>query len=299
MLPPKPSKDVAFRYLQRLLPEYGELLGLFEKDGGWVRFQDRFYQALETLKIADYAKLYTDESIILKLLAIAIFDLDELKRIDDEMRQVSDQERTAFLDRFFVEIEAEDFDKPWEFEIPETPEELERARQQFETLEEPERAEQTKQAQCLFAFVMLHFHNLLAVMVHGRKLTQLVAEAIAGDDDAFVLAVQIDRTALRSIPYFQMREAKAYQEGDEAFIEKLTRRLNAPPIRGRIRFRMLYLLFAMLDSLGLLEDLKHREILDICDAAGLDRWQNRIEDVNCLSKRLAEYRRFQRHKSVY
>ena len=54
------------------------------------------------------------------------------------------------------------------------------------------------------------------------------------------------------------------------------------------------MLFGILESFQWLNDLKHEEILDICDEAGLDRYQNRIEDVNYITKRLAEYRRWQK-----
>ena len=39
--------------------------------------------------------------------------------------------------------------------------------------------------------------------------------------------------------------------------------------------------------------MQHREILDLCDEAGVGGYANRIEDVKNLSKRLAEYRAFQ------
>lgn len=54
----------------------------------------------------------------------------------------------------------------------------------------------------------------------------------------------------------------------------------------------------MLESLGWLNDLTHSEILDICTAANLDRWENRIEDVNYLTKRLAGYRKYQKTGGV-
>ena len=49
-----------------------------------------------------------------------------------------------------------------------------------------------------------------------------------------------------------------------------------------------------LELAGLLDELKHKEILDLCDEAGIDCHGNRIDDVKNLSKRLKEYRAFQR-----
>jgi hypothetical protein len=54
------------------------------------------------------------------------------------------------------------------------------------------------------------------------------------------------------------------------------------------------MVFGILDLAGWLDEFKHREILDICDAARLDRYENRIEDVNYLTKRFKEYRRWQK-----
>ena len=50
----------------------------------------------------------------------------------------------------------------------------------------------------------------------------------------------------------------------------------------------------MLDQLGVLDRIKHGELLDLCTQAGLDTHANRIDDVKNMSKRLAEYRAFQR-----
>jgi len=43
------------------------------------------------------------------------------------------------------------------------------------------------------------FFNYFALMIHGRTLCRLVADAKTGDDDAFCKAVQIDRTVLVNV----------------------------------------------------------------------------------------------------
>ena len=127
-------------------------------------------------------------------------------------------------------------------------------------------------------------------MVHGTKMTALVPLAMAGDDDAFLKAVQIDRMLLLHHPYFRDRKARAQNEGEMEFLSKLAYRESNPPLRSKIRYPGLYMLFGILESIRWLDDLEHAEILDACDGAGLDRYQNRIEDVNYLTKRLSEYR---------
>jgi hypothetical protein len=148
-------------------------------------------------------------------------------------------------------------------------------------------------------FSLASFYNFVALMVHGRKLTQLVSEAMMGNDDSFCLAVHIDRNILEQIPYFKDRYLKAQQEGEQGFIEALNYRTQSPQLKGKIRHRALYMLFAILESTQWLDELKHREILDICDRLNLDDYENRIETENALTKRLIEYRQFQKSNYRY
>lgn len=78
------------------------------------------------------------------------------------------------------------------------------------------------------------------------------------------------------------------------FLRRLLSREMSPPLQSRIQYPGLYMLFGILEAFQWLDDMKHEEILDIVDAAGLDRYQNRVEDINYLTKRLSEYRRWQK-----
>lgn len=296
---PKPSKYHAIRYIKNLLPEYGEMLSEIEKNGGWIKLRPKLEQALKNLKIIDYAKFYVIENIMIKSFMVAFFDPAEVKELNQELEQASDQERTEFLDDWIETLEQADEDDLLGFKMPETPEEEAEALKLWETLNVEEQAEVSKRTACFLVFFMINFHNYLSIMVHGRKITQLVAEALQGNDESFVLAVQIDPSAMQAIPYFSERENRARSEGDINFLDKLAYRRRIPPLQGKVRFRLLYLLFAILESMNWLDDLPHKEILDICEKAGLDRWQNRIEDVNYLTKRLREYRRSQHHKPIH
>jgi hypothetical protein len=59
------------------------------------------------------------------------------------------------------------------------------------------------------------------------------------------------------------------------------------------------MMFAVLDGLRCLDGVfTHEELLDLCDKARLDRFQNRIEDVNYLTKRLVAFRRAQKLRGL-
>jgi hypothetical protein len=117
---------------------------------------------------------------------------------------------------------------------------------------------------------------------------------LQGDKEAFCKAVQIDRNLLTGLPYFRDTYARLQSGEDNDFLDALLYRIGNPTLRGKIRFPALYMVFATLDSFNWLDDFTASEILDICDEAKLDRFQNRIVDENYLNKRRIEYRRMQK-----
>ena len=141
---------------------------------------------------------------------------------------------------------------------------------------------------------LFNYHSL---MFHGKTLFHLVSAAKEGNDKAFCLAIQIDRTIL-NLPYFRERLIKSQFTNDQEFLTRLASRLKNPIIRSRIRYRTLWLTFAILEDEGLLE-LPHEEILDICEDVGVYGKKFGVEDVGHLRKRLNEYRRMQRTSKIF
>ena len=104
--------------------------------------------------------------------------------------------------------------------------------------------------------------------------------------------MQIDKRILTTLPYFKERFERAHFEGEQNFIDALTYRLQCAPYKGKIRHKSLWMAFAFLDMCGLLDTMKHQQLLNLLDEVGLGGYPNRIEDVKHLSKRLADFRRF-------
>jgi hypothetical protein len=215
--------------------------------------------------------------------------------LNKELEASSPEERGEFITEFASSL-CEGIDH---IEIPKTPEEQEAARQIFLSLSNDEQKEAIKISQHFFCFFFASFFQNLSVMVHGEKLTSLVAQAVSGNDEAFVKAVQIDRRILTEYPYFKERFVRAQFEGENDFNDMISYRVNHSPYRGKIRHKTLWLTFSMLDLTGHLNELKHHEILEICDEVGVGGWENRIQEVKHLSKRIGEYREFQKRGGMY
>lgn len=288
------SREQVVEFLKALLPDIDWLLDRMEKDGGWLRLSSKAVDYLTALNISKYPELYVDEKKILGLLAVAVAgEGDKAREFVREVGEEYEKNPGAFVKETIEAVTGVNVEIEKVFAL--THAERGEAKAAFEKLPEEERHAAIRKLQLQVSFLVVMFFQTLAVMVHGRKMTALVASAIEGDDDALCKAVQIDRSVLVAIPYFGERLRRAHLEGDGDFCGRLGYRMANPVLKGKIRYRTLWIVFSFLEQFGLLDGaLKHREILDICEQVGVGGKKSRIEDVGYLSKRLAEYRRFQK-----
>jgi len=289
------SKDVASRLVVQLLPEYMEVFREAQRPEGWRKVAETFGEIRKRLNIDGYVALYDDERRLHGCFAYFWLGAEGVKELANELNGASPEE----LGKFVEDFAADCLENDWADELfPDSPQREAELRAQFEALPPEEKAEAIKRGQYLYSFVIAFFYQSISVMVHGEKLTSLVPKAMAGDRDAFLKAIHIDKALLHAHPWFKDRHYAAQCKREDILLRDVGYRLRAAPTRGRIRHPGLYAMFSMLEALGWLNDLRHEEILDLCDEARLDRWQNRIEDVNYLTKRLGGYRRMQKSGGV-
>jgi hypothetical protein len=282
--------------LRIAVPEWQEFLHLLEDAKGRLTFRAGLGRAIKGLRIEDYPLLYEAEQSMGVALAKAFMSDEDLAELNAQLAQSSPEGRGAFAQQFGGELMS--LLDAIEFPDETSPEEAAAARAAMEAVPADELAAGIRAIQLSLAGGLALFYEQLSILVHGEKLSSLVAQAKAGDDEAFAKAVQIDGRVLTSIPYFRDRHARARLEDDAAFLSKVWRRQVAAPYKGRIEHKALYLMFAFLDSVGLLKSFKHRELLDLYDELGVGSEGRRIEDEKNMGKRLTEYRRFQKRRHV-
>lgn len=292
----RPDRETVVALVIQTLPQYLEILDDCRDRESWRAIAQRFGTFIKRLKIEGYVHLYEDEKNIAGALLMALLSKKEQAELAAEINAASPEEQQEMM-REWARSGSE-LDQLSDKLLPTDPELIRKQRKAFEKLEGEERAEAVRRSQYLLGSAMAWLYNVLAVMVFGERMTSLVPKALAGDKEAFARAVQIDKNLIHEHPEFREIHRKATIENDADFLGKVGYRLAAPVTRGRIRHFGIFMLFAMLETLGWLDDLKHREILDICDAANLDRWQNRIEDENAVTKCLQKYRRYQKTGGV-
>lgn len=291
------TKAQAKNIINKNAPEYLALFKDFHTyDGGWLVWPKYLIKIKHNLKLENYVSLYENEKKIDGCFALYLFDEEELKEQIEEEKGLSLEEKQEKLNTLLDEIDNHvDEELPQMFkDFPPTAEQEKLAKEEFERLDINDQQYITKKSQYLWLGMLAGLHNYFSVMVVGEKMTSLVPKALNGDDESFLKAVKIDRNLLINHPYFKERYEKAQAFGERDFLEKLGLRQSTPNLLGTIRYPGLYFIFSILEVLGWLDEMPHKEILDICDEAGLDRWQNRIDDVNAVTKQLRRYRRYQR-----
>lgn len=294
------TKSQLTKLVTKTAPEYLEIFSEFKAyDGGWLVLPERIQKIKDNLKLDYYVTLYKDQNTIDVCLLLFMFGKEGLKKWSNDLKKLPPAQQLQELVIFSDELMN---DSTWVDDLlgewPETPEDELELRKQYESLSPQEQQQELERISFLFLHILLSLHNYFALMAHGEKMVSLVPKAINGNDEAFCKAVRVDRNLLVSHPYFKERYQKAQSKPEKEFLQKLSANQSKPNLIGKIRYPGLYLLFAMLEVLEWLDDLTHEEILDLCDSAGLDRWQNRIEDINAATKQLARYRRYQKSGGV-
>lgn len=295
----RPNPDLVEQLFKGFLPDYDYLLRKCATQKKWLRFSPRLFELIERFKCQNYPELYQSEAHLLTALYRAIFETEEqITEFNLELNALSVDEINEFLNKFIQDnLKAGqwiDDNVPHLDSLDWSPEAQAKALEEWQKMPIEEQQRVFRVYQYSLAFLLASFHNYLALMVHGKKLTQLVSEAMAGCNHSFCLAIHIDKSIIDYIPYFKERYQQAKQEGNDLLLKQIGTALAKPQWAGRIRHRLLFMLFALLDGMNWLDHMKHREILDICDRLELDRYGNRIETENALTKRLKEYRDFQK-----
>ncbi|HSI96511.1 MAG TPA: hypothetical protein VK938_10560 [Methylophilaceae bacterium] len=293
----KLDKELTRQIIVQVAPQYIELLRELQSNNKWVRLPDKFEDIFKRWRLDSYVIVFDDEKHISNCLGLFLMGQEGYKKFNDEIAALPIEEQQHFASEWLRDLLDESTWSWMEGLFPNTPEKEMIAKERFEALSPDDKTEALKRGAWFWHLFFGWFYQYLSVMLHGEKLTSLVAKAKSGDLDAFVKAVHIEPRLLDSHPFFKARfesarNKEAVDKSERNFLMRIGTSLAKRGGPGRISYPGLYVTFTILEIAGWLDGgFTHEEILDLCDEAGLDRWQNRIEDVNYLTKRLSEYRK--------
>jgi len=278
------------KFLRKMVPLVEETIVLFtenaEADGltpklkQWIlRFQieswAEAYEDLGNFLIAIFAALSTlDEPPAFLLLRPKVETLDDLECLLNAVWDVCDHtldddtdDDVAFMDREGTDEWAiasrDDSGKPI-----------------------------TRQAVFLTVALIVVF-NFFSCMVHRKSLFQLVNEAIAGDDNSLLKAIQIDKYCLKDISYFRQRLERAANEADANFLIRVAQYQSKPTFQSGTVLNSLYLVFSLLDGAGLLDAYADNieRFADFCQTLGIYGPIDDAVDVESFARALRRFKR--------
>lgn len=285
------TKNEACAILQSVSADCIWLLNEIESNRGWLEFPLELSRYVQYLGVSDYPKLYENEQLLTIVTIRSLFSAQEFKHKMEAFEVSGGRDRELLLREFIRDVD----DAVGAAELPKSSDAVRGALELFNSLGDDARAEALTRARCFMAGFLASFHQMLAVMIHGEKITALVARAKAGDVQAFLKAVQVDGRVLAHVPFFRDLHASAISSGDKLFLRAIGRRAAAPPYKGRIRRKALWMGMSVLDEIGVLRTFSHREILDVFDQSGLNEGPDRVEDVTALTKMIVSFRKFQKN----
>ncbi len=293
-----PPHHLLLQFIVNMTTEYRALVPELDDPKLWAPMKARFAERCQALKISDYISLYEhpEKVIPFALKASSLEDFSEIisttaieHGYEDLLSQSidsADPERVRALIQIVIETIM-----TWIVEVDQAIDDNDSASTEdyWEnihstlSIEEQRKAETDAQIfMCVFLFAL---HNAISTMAYGESLSSLVQRALSNDPEADIAmckAVRVDN-ALRQHPKFMERYLHATNKSESSFLNRYN--ITSSPLSGKIRFPGLYFLFSLLDGFGILGQLTNPQILDLCDHAKLDRWENRIEDAGYLAKR--------------
>jgi hypothetical protein len=212
------------RLMKSLVPLIDDAICYMQENDGWLPINDETLSTIRNLNLTDWAKFYLDEKRFKAVSMLGSVGEEALQNITDPPKF-----REELKDELAELLEDDDFTVPTDVEI-------EQAQLEFANSDKETQNEISKQTAFTIYAIVTGLFTYLALMVHGRTMCQLVADAITGDDDAYRRAVQIDRTVLY-LPYFQDRMFKAQFSDDAIFLKKVGDSLKRPILSSKIRYR--------------------------------------------------------------
>jgi len=290
----RPAKELAVAAVVALAPECTSLLIDIRDAETWRRLTLRMNDYRKRLKLDAYITLYDSEAAIAGCFVAGVLGPRGMRRFSRSLERASRTAQQDFLDYWTAASNDSEFDAALDAAFNEAENYPEKSRELFESLPGVKRERFIERAQYFGMFSLAIFHNLLSVMIHGRSMVTLLSAAKAGDDEALLKAAHIDKQLSMFHPYVVERIERAHASREERFLARFGAANARPAVRSGTKYPGLYVVLSLLQSMRWLDSLRHVEILEICDRAGLDRFQSRIEDVGYLTKRLIEFRRWQK-----
>ncbi|MBI3095546.1 MAG: hypothetical protein HYY97_11815 [Rhodocyclales bacterium] len=234
-------------------------------------FVPRIREGMKRANIQGWAKLYLDPSNAMKTQLLMVMSPQQFNEFNQELLAMTAGEQSAYLEEFIQEntdVLVADNDEDID------PSEL-----------NPQQVAQ------FWYFAMPTFYNSLSYIAHRKSIYQLVAEAIGGNDESFLKAIQVDKSTLAEIPYFVERNRRAADEGDINFLRQINTYRQKPILQTKTKLLPLVMLLSYLYQMNLLDaySLDMEKLLRLCERTGIYGNGQEVADLESFKKVVRQF----------
>lgn len=277
------------KFLRKMTPLVEETVALFKENADQDGLTPKLKEWIARFQVAGWADAYEDFNNFMAAHIAAMPALGiSVESISPPQAIESWENVQRWLDSlwYLCEKVLDDDSEDWLGEITEGP-----PLPLSNSATDGEKKPISRQALFIMVSLIISF-NYFACMVHRKSLFQLVAEAKDGNDDSFLRAAQIDKRCLLDIAYFRERIAQAVAKGDDKFLRGVAQHRKKPAFQSATKLQPLYLIFSLLDAMGLLEayaeDLER--FADLCQELGAYGPENDAADVDSFARMLRRFK---------
>ena len=217
---------------------------------------------LTNVELPMWAAFYSSDVHLGSVITQCIFNEDESSELERKIELLSPQEAEPFVIEIQTRVnEFLDEIHPDGFDIDAL---ASRAVSDADALSAEKVDRKAEMNYLLCTNFLLHIFNFLSLMSHGRTMYDIVQAAMSGCEDSFYEAIQIDRTVLIAIPFFQKRLLELQLSGDKDSLDRLSRAMGINSIGAQYDYPDLRLVFSLLHRTGHLDDMPGEELLTLC-----------------------------------
>lgn len=276
--------DEIVRTIQLALSEFSWLFIHIRKHNGTLSLPKEFIDFYSEVEQPPWSSYYQSQQQLDTLPLLFFFDAEDLREFSLELEKLESDERKTLLaeiDASILDFCEEEESSPYNFNFMNQSE----YREYLDSTTLDEQKSDLLRAYFFFTTFITQVFQFLSLVTHGQSMHDLVKAAIEGDDLAFCRAVQIDRTTLFGIRYFQKRLIRMQLGNEKNLLNSLSRAINGKIWGNRFPNPELWLVFSLLDRTNLLKGLSNDELLDLCNEL---RVTNETS-TKIISKRKNEY----------
>lgn len=285
---PRPLLD---KFLRKMVPLATSTVTLFEENAESNGLPPGIARCSAIHQVDSWAEAYEDLSSFLGLHLAALSTLDKPPSVLFSPPAINTPEDLqSYLDAVWQEVEEtldDDSDDAIQFVADE------RANEPWALAGLDDEGKPITRQRVFLTVSLVICFNYFSCMVHRKSLFQLVAEAKAGDDESLLKAIQIDKRCLTDIGYFRERVSKATRLGDTKLLSRVANYQAKPVFQSGTVLSSLYLIFSLLDAIGLLDAYAADEerFADFCQSLGAYGPDNDAVDTDSFSRTLRRFRK--------